>query len=125
MRIAMISEHASPLAALGGTDAGGYQVSNSTQFRIDWPPVPRVTVTPAKPVHGQPVTFDARPSYDLDGTDIARFDWDLDGNGTFEVIGGDPVVVRTFAAAGTYTVKVRVMDDFGVKTPKAIKVVVA
>ena len=41
MRIAMVSEHASPLAALGGVDAGGQNVHVAALARAPGPPGPR------------------------------------------------------------------------------------
>src|SRR4051812_38063586 len=46
-------------------------------------PTPAFTASPAAPFAGDEVTFDGSGSIDPDGT-IAKYEWDLDGNGTFE-----------------------------------------
>ena len=59
------------------------------------------------------VSFDASASRDLDGG-IVRYEWDLDGNGTFEVNGGsNPRTSRVYASAGVVNVKLRVTDTDG------------
>ena len=66
---------------------------------------------PSAPLTGQAVTFTATAADD-DG--VAGIEWDLDGdagNG-FEVDGGTSVQ-RTYTAAGTYTVRLRVTDGRG------------
>ena len=67
----------------------------------------------------KPKVLDASPSSDPDGS-IARYEWDLDGNGTFEHDGGaSPTVTHTFERykglvdPRTRTVSVRVTDDAG------------
>ena len=46
-------------------------------------PTASFTATPNPAVPGQTSTFDASASNDPDGT-IAKYEWDLDGNGTYE-----------------------------------------
>lgn len=58
-------------------------------------------------VSGSTVSYVASGS-DPDGT-IARFEWDLDGNGTFETIGATPS--KTYTSSGTITVRLRYVDD--------------
>jgi hypothetical protein len=70
---------------------------------------------------GSPVAFDASAS--TAGGSITAYDWDLDGNGSFETAtAGVATVSTTFAAAGTYGVKVRVTDD-GAQTDTATKTI--
>jgi hypothetical protein len=65
---------------------------------------------------GEQVTFDASGSADADGS-VARFQWDLDGNGTYERdTGSTPVTTGTYTAPDTVTVTVRVTDDEGKAT---------
>ena len=66
-----------------------------------------------------PHTIDASPSHDPDGS-IVRYEWDLDGNGSFERdTGAGAMVTHTFEAyAGIVdprrrSVRVRVTDDHG------------
>jgi uncharacterized protein YkwD len=59
------------------------------------------------------VTFSAVASSDPDGT-ITAFDWDLDGNGSFETSTGTTgTVQRIYVVAGSITVRVRVTDNRG------------
>src|SRR5439155_7151614 len=52
-------------------------------------------------------------STDLDGT-IARYEWDLDGNGTFETdTGTTAAATHTYAGPAALTVALRVTDDIG------------
>jgi len=83
-------------------------------------PVARYTATPSPSVVDLPVTFDATTSSDIDGT-IAKYEWDLDGNGTFEVNGGtSKTTTKTYSAPGTRTVTLRVTDDNGVTGTSAV-----
>jgi YD repeat-containing protein len=66
---------------------------------------------PAQP--GQSVFFNGLSSSDPDGT-ILKYEWDLDGNGTYETdTGSTPTVSHSYATAGTVTVGLRVTDDNG------------
>jgi PKD repeat protein len=56
------------------------------------------------------LTFDATGSYDSDGT-IALYEWDLDGNGSYETTGPRPTI--RYATTGTRTITLRVTDAFG------------
>jgi uncharacterized delta-60 repeat protein len=68
---------------------------------------------PATIVAGAPATFDAVGSSDPEG-EALRFAFDLDGNGSYEFDGGgNPLALRSFPAAGTYTAGVRVTDPRG------------
>jgi PKD repeat protein len=78
-------------------------------------PTAAFTVDPPSPVvAGQQVTFNASSSTS-DGGQIVTIEWDLDGNGTFEIVGPpDPTtttVSSTFASAGTFDVTLRVTDE--------------
>ncbi len=62
---------------------------------------------------GQQVNFDASASKDPDGT-IAKYEWDLDGNGSYETdTGTTPTVSQTYATEGKYTIGLRVTDNEG------------
>ena len=51
------------------------------------PPTASFTATPNPAIVGQTVTFNGIGSSDPDGT-IAKYEWDLDGNGTYETNSG-------------------------------------
>jgi len=82
---------------------------------------------PAQVVAGAPAVFDASGSSDPEGEQL-RYAFDLDGNGDFEFDGGtNPLALRSFAAPGGYSVRVRVTDPRGASATaaRAITVVAA
>ena len=96
------------------TDGDGAQRTATTTLNViaTTPPSPAFVATPNPVVAGQPVTFDAGGSTD-DGT-IVRYEWDLDGNGSYETDGGaSPLVTRSFPNATVMSIGVRATDDDG------------
>jgi PKD repeat protein len=92
----------------GATDTQTHTLSFGNQA-----PTASFTATPASAPTGQAIAFDATASSDPDGT-IAKYEWDLDGNGTFETDTGTTMTTsRTYTAAGSVDVKLRVTDDKG------------
>ena len=76
-------------------------------------PTASFTISPNPVGVGQPVTFDASASSDPEGVPLT-YEWDFDGNGTFEVNrGNDPRITVTPPTAGTFQVTLRVTDDAG------------
>ena len=76
-------------------------------------PTASFTATPNPVTVGQAVGFDATGSTDPDGT-IVRYQWDLDGDGTFETdTGTTRTTSRIYSATGDVSVKLRVTDDEG------------
>ncbi|WP_162224325.1 outer membrane protein assembly factor BamB family protein [Halorussus salinus] len=74
------------------------------------PPTPAFDRSPKSPEVDQSVTFDASASSDPDGT-IATYEWDFDGDGSFEVRG--ETTSHTFESTGEYAVTLRVTDGTG------------
>jgi glucose/arabinose dehydrogenase len=61
-----------------------------------------------------PVTFDASESKGFAGAPIVRYEWDLDGDGTFERdTGTTPTTATSYPDPGVTDVKVRVTDAGG------------
>jgi hypothetical protein len=59
------------------------------------------------------VEFDASGSGDADGS-VVRYEWDLDGNGSFETdTGTTPTASNSYAGPATLTVRLRVTDNDG------------
>jgi PKD repeat protein len=77
------------------------------------PPTASFSVTPNPAQANQTVTFDASASSDLDGG-IAKYEWDFDGNGTYETnAGSNPVTTHSYPTTGVFTVRLRVTDEQG------------
>ncbi len=77
------------------------------------PPTAALTATPNAPLVGEAVSFSAAGSEDPDGT-IAKYEWDLDGNGSYETsTGTTPSATRTYSGAGEVQVGLRVTDNGG------------
>jgi PKD repeat protein len=80
------------------------------------PPIAAFSISPSPAQPNQTVTFDGSASVDLDGG-IAKYEWDLDGNGSYETdAGSNPVVTHTYASTGIFTIRLRVTDEQGVKS---------
>jgi sugar lactone lactonase YvrE/PKD repeat protein len=77
-------------------------------------PVASLTVSPSLALTGQQVTFDASAS-SVPLSSITRYEWDLDGDGTFETdTGATPVASRSYAERGEIRVSVRVTAESGI-----------
>ena len=80
---------------------------------VNQAPSASFTAAPNPAQIGQTVTFDGSASSDPDGQ-ITRYEWDLDGNGSFETDrGSNPSVTSSYAAAGAVAVQLRVTDNGG------------
>jgi hypothetical protein len=80
------------------------------------PPVAILTVEPNDTVVGVPVVFDGNSSYAIGGKTIVKYEWDFDGNGTYdcnEVPPCDGNTTHAYTIAGDYTAKLRVTDNRG------------
>jgi 6-phosphogluconolactonase (cycloisomerase 2 family) len=95
---------------------GNARASSTRGFTIDTVgPVAGLVVTPSPATAGQDVTFDASGSHDAAPGSIAGYEWDLDGDGSFETTTAGPTVTHTYAATAPVTVpvSVRVTDHVG------------
>ena len=64
-------------------------------------------------IEGGTVTLDGSGSYDIDGS-IVLYEWDFDGDGTYDWIGDSTtlgITNHTYTTPGTYNAKLRVADD--------------
>jgi hypothetical protein len=96
------------------TDTNGWTSTAAFNEVVHRAPTAAFTVDPNPATTGQQVTFDGSSSTDDDP--IAKYEWDLDGDGTFETdTQAVATTTKTFATAGTYTVRLRVTDDHGVQ----------
>ena len=79
-------------------------------------PVGTFSITPANPVVGESVTFEAAAADSDDTTPMTPlgYAWDVDGDGFDD--GSDPTLSRAFSAEGPRTVRLRVTDDDNAST---------
>jgi PKD repeat protein len=86
------------------------------QFNSNGPeqrPVASIASTPSLPHAGDTVALDGSGSHYASGS-ITKYEWDLNGDGTYETsTGSTPKTSTSFAKAGTYTVGLRVTDSDG------------
>ena len=75
------------------------------------PPTATFTMDPQNPVVGETITFDAKTSFDPDGK-IVKYVWDFGDENT----GTGENFTHTYASAGDYTVKLKVVDDHGISS---------
>ena len=79
-----------------------------------FPPTASFTISPNPVLTGETVTFDASASEtDIVGTPITKYEWDLDGDGQFEIEETDPVTSRSYAAPAIIEISLRVTDQEG------------
>jgi hypothetical protein len=92
---------------VGGTTAG----AGSREFQVDHTLTPRFSIAPNPALAGRPVTFDGSAST---GLPITKYEWDLDGNGSFETnSGATPTVTQTYPSPGSFSIGLRVTDSEG------------
>ena len=101
------------------TDSGGDKsVATQTIAVGGRPPVSLFTADPDTVVTGQATHLDASGSTDPDGT-VDRYQWDLDGDGTYETdTGATPTTSRFYADPGNVAVGLLIINDDG-KTAEA------
>ncbi len=99
------------------TDADGLTTSITHSVRIYALPSASFTSSPAKPLQGTPVSFDASASADPDGT-LASYAWDFGEMST----GVGKTVSHTYTAWGTYPVKLTVTDADGFSASVTVNV---
>jgi len=88
--------------------SGCYYITNNS-------PVANFTINPNPGIRNQNITFDASGSYDPDfpEDDIVSFEWDWDGDGTYDETTTNLVITHEFTDAGFFDVKLRVTDSNG------------
>jgi len=105
------ASHTWEVQAIDG--AGNVQTAASRTFAVGNPPTASLVAAPNPALAGRAVTFDGSASSDGGGP-IAKFEWDLDGDGVFELdTGATPQATRTYDAPTTVPVGLRVTDGVG------------
>lgn len=90
------------------------------------PPTASITASPNPAFVNENVNFDASGSTgDGLGSSVTTYEWDLDGDGTFETnTGSDPTVSRPYSAPVRITVTLRVTDNEGDTDQDSVSLVV-
>ncbi|MCK4570635.1 PKD domain-containing protein [Candidatus Bipolaricaulota bacterium] len=102
----------------GATDTSSQSVGLGT---VQQAPVALFTFSPAVPVVGESVSFNASTSYDPDGG-VVSYRWDLDGNGVDDVFA--PTVNATYHTPGIAMVRLTVIDNDGLSSTSVQGVVI-
>ena len=102
---------------------GNDRAAGMRTFRIDTTaPVASLGASPNPALTGQAVTFDAGGSNDPGPGTVARYEWDLDGDGTFERdTGAASSTSRSYAVRGEFRPAVRVTDGAGHSSTQAVE----
>jgi len=117
----LFSRNASALFGAGSLDELAIYSGDLSAARItehyddngsDPRPVASLQMSPSPARAGQTVTFNASGSSYAKGT-IARYEWDLDGNGTYERTTTTPTVTASYATPQTVNIGLRVVDSNG------------
>jgi len=86
-------------------------------------PVVSFFASPTAVYVNEPVTFDASSAFDPDGS-ISLYEWDLDGDGLFELSTTDAVVTNTYTTSGLKQATVRVTDNEGETARQSLSITV-
>jgi PKD repeat protein len=77
-------------------------------------PIASFNASPSSIDSGQAIGFDASATTGSNGVAVNRYQWDLDGDGSFESdTGADPHASHTYAVPGAVTVRLRATDTAG------------
>lgn len=84
----------------------------ATLTKIESRPVPVLPFMDYYAPVGEVVTFDASKSYSV-GSEIVRWDWDFDGDGTYEVLNGTSSASHAYTSTFEGTMQARATDAKG------------
>ncbi len=102
-----------------GPDMAGVVYVNATGAL---PPDARIKANPSSAVTGQVVTFNASTSRAGDRP-IAKYEWDLDGNGMYELDTGlTPTTSRAYLVAQDVDARLKVTDAAGLSDERTVRV---
>jgi PKD repeat protein len=103
-------------------DEQGESGSTSAVVAVIWYPIAKFTFTPLKPLVNETVTFNATESKAVAGS-IVSYYWNFGDGATANVT--TPIITHAYANVGTYTVKLTVLNGFGLSnsTSQSITVV--
>jgi PKD repeat protein len=111
------------LVKLRVTDTDGVSRTTTRVLILHRAPSARLAATPATALLGQSIALSAAGSSDDNG--IAKYEFDLDGDGTFETPTGTTQTASTsLTTLGTRTLNVKVTDVYGASSTASARVVV-
>lgn len=84
----------------------------TTLTKIESRPVPVLPFMDYYAPVGETVTFDASKSYSV-GSEIVRWDWDFNGDGTYEILNGTNIASHTYPSVFDGTMQARATDANG------------
>jgi hypothetical protein len=114
-----LSEAAHDWHVVAVDKAGNGKPSETRRFSSAVPPIASYVIGPTHTLSGKTVNFDASASSD-EGSGIAKYEWDLDGDGTFETdTGTKPTTSHVYTTAGVITTHLRVTDGIGLSSTAA------
>jgi len=91
-------------------DAGSFaETTRTITIALRPGPVALFDTTPTGALTNQPVSFVSTSFHPDARRRIVQYEWDLDGDGTFDATGA--TAARSYALPGVYTVRLRVTDD--------------
>jgi YD repeat-containing protein len=95
-------------------ETGGWTSRNFAMEVGGAGPAASFTASPATVDTAQGVSFDASSTTGSAGFPVNRYEWDLDGDGSFETdTGADPHALRSYTTPGSVTVRLRATDTAG------------
>jgi PKD repeat protein len=113
------------LVTLVVTDSAAATDTTTVPLIVTQPPTVTLDAAPNPVQDGSPVTLTATASDPDPGGSITKYEWDLNGDGTFETDTlGVSATFTTFPGPGTYTVRVRVTDADGATAVAPVTVTV-
>lgn len=103
------------VAAVAAVAAFGLALAPAAFSEPLAPPVASLSASPNPADVGEVVFFDGAASTgDGSGSTISSYEWDLDGDGNFELnTGADPTTSRSYPSSTSITVRLRVTDSEG------------
>ncbi|MFC4549662.1 MULTISPECIES: PKD domain-containing protein [Halorussus] len=107
-------------------DAAGREDRKEMSVEVNAAPVANLTASPEIVNASETVTFDASGSSAPDGGEISKYEWDLDGDGTYdeETSAENTSLSHAYQNGGTFTAKVRVHTESGLSDTDTAQVVV-
>ena len=103
-----------PDLAVGNAGSGNVSVLVNKPVDRTTPPSAALAMSPSPALNTQTVSFDASASTELPGRTITHYEWDLDGDGSFETDTGQvPTASRSYATPIEITPGVRITNQLG------------